>query len=71
MSLAANSLHTPAYEAHPASQIQWSDAPPLTQEMLSGTFWSLGDVNRGMFTRFMVLAPEGMIGNYFDPSFAF
>ncbi|SCB07961.1 DUF707 domain-containing protein [Rhizobium hainanense] len=71
MSLAANSLHTPAYGAHPASQIQWSDAPPLTQDMLSGTFWSLGDVNRGMFARFVVLAPDGMIGNYFDPAVDF
>lgn len=71
MSLAASSLHTPTYEAHPANQIRWSDAPPLTEGMLSGTFWSLGDVNRGMFVRFMVLAPDGMIGNYFDPAVDF
>jgi hypothetical protein len=68
MSLAANSLHTPAEEARPATRIDWSDAPPLTHDMLSGTFWSLGDVNRGMFSRFMVLAPEGLVGNYFNPA---
>jgi len=31
---------------------------------LDGTFWSLGDANRGVFSRFMVLAPGGLIGNY-------
>ena len=71
MSLAANSLHTPANGVHQASPIQWSDAPLLTQDMLSGTFWSLGDVNRGMFSPFVVLAPDGMIGNYFDPAVDF
>ena len=42
------------------------DAPPLTAEMLSGTFWSFGGLKQGIFSRFMVLAPGGLIGNYFD-----
>jgi len=71
MSLAANSLHTPEYAAHRATQMRWSDAPPLTQDMLSGTFWSFGDVDRGMFSCFVVLAPDGLIGNYFDPNVDF
>jgi hypothetical protein len=68
MSLAANSLHSPIQAEAPNATQQWTDAPPLTTDMLSGTFWSLGDVDRGFFAQFMVLAPGGLIGNYFHPS---
>ncbi|WP_412065042.1 hypothetical protein [Rhizobium sp. SYY.PMSO] len=45
-----------------------SEAPPLTGDTLTGTFWSFGDFKQGILSRFMVLAPGGLIGNYFDPS---
>ncbi|TXI05141.1 MAG: DUF707 domain-containing protein [Rhizobium sp.] len=67
MSLSANSLQMSASEASSAAEIRWSEAPPLTEDILNGTFWSFGEANRGELSRFMVLAPNGLVGNYFAP----
>ena len=42
----------------------WRVAPPVTEAELSGTFWSFGLMGHSPHIAFMVLAPDGRIGNY-------
>jgi hypothetical protein len=42
----------------------WHAAPPLSEAALSGTFWSFGLMGHRPHASFMVLAPDGRIGNY-------
>ena len=44
------------------------DSPALSRQSLEGTFWRLFDINGRLLTPFMVLAPEGLVGNYSSPS---
>ena len=46
----------------------WVPAPPFTEAALSGTFWSFGAVGQRPYTPFLVLAPDGLIGNYQNPN---
>jgi hypothetical protein len=60
-------------EASSESQLEamlasFVEAPPLTREALEGTFWRLFDIQGRLVTSFMVLAPEGLIGNSHSPS---
>jgi hypothetical protein len=43
---------------------EWGAAPPLSEAALSGTFWSFGLADHLPHASFMVLAPDGRIGNY-------
>jgi hypothetical protein len=42
----------------------WRAVPPLTEADFSGTFWSFGLMGHPPYADFMVLAPDGRIGNY-------
>ena len=42
----------------------WRIAPVLSEAALSGSFWSFGLMGHKPHARFMVLAPDGRIGNY-------
>jgi hypothetical protein len=42
----------------------WRAATPLSEADLSGTFWSFGLMGHTPHAHFMVLAPDGRIGNY-------
>ncbi len=46
----------------------WQPAPVMTEADLSGSFWSFGLVSEPPFAPFVVLAPEGLIGNYQHPN---
>ena len=46
----------------------WSDAPAFTSEELVGTFWSFGPLGEAPHCPFMVLAPDGLIGNFHNPN---
>ena len=41
----------------------WVEAPPLTSEALSGSKWGFGNLDGQTLSPFLVLAPEGLIGN--------
>jgi hypothetical protein len=43
----------------------WAPAAPLSESQLSGTFWSFGLLGQKPYTPFLVLAPGGLIGNYY------
>ena len=45
-----------------------TEAPPLVREALTGTFWRLFDVDGKIIRPFLVLAPNGLIGNFISPS---
>ena len=45
----------------------WVPAPPLPEALLSGSFWSLGRPGQPPTQPFLVLAPDGLIGNHADP----
>jgi hypothetical protein len=47
-----------------AASSDWRVAPPLSEAELSGTFWSFGLMGHKPHAQFMVLAPDGRIGNY-------
>jgi hypothetical protein len=53
---------------HPASTAvtasAWRAAPQLSEPAVSGTFWSFGLMGHRPYAPFMVLAPDGRIGNY-------
>ena len=61
-----NTFNT-AQSASAAEADNWGDAPHLTEEMLTGTFWRLSSLDGGGISPFIVLAPEGRIGNFFHP----
>jgi hypothetical protein len=42
----------------------WVAAPRLTEPGLTGSFWSFGLLGVAPHTPFLVLAPDGLIGNY-------
>ncbi|WFU03751.1 DUF707 domain-containing protein [Rhizobium sp. CB3171] len=67
-SFAASNLQTLSHAERVAIAEQWADAPPLQAEMLSGTFWQLSDLNGRQLLPFVVLAPEGIVGNAFHGS---
>ncbi len=46
----------------------WVPAPVLSEPQLSGTFWSFGTLGETPYTPFLVLAPDGLIGNYRNPN---
>ena len=46
----------------------WTNAPRLYEDDLQGTFWTFGAQDREWYSRFLVLAPEGLIGNYHNPN---
>lgn len=50
--------YTPAMEAE-----AWVEAPRLSAEWLSGSTWRLGDLDGRLLAPFVVLAPDGLIGN--------
>jgi hypothetical protein len=56
--------------ANPVSQTVpregWVEAPPQTTEALSGTFWRLADLDGRVLAPFLVLSPEGLVGNVFS-----
>lgn len=39
------------------------DSPPLTVEQLEGSFWRLFDIGGRLISPFVVLAPQGLVGN--------
>jgi hypothetical protein len=45
-----------------------TEAPPTTQELLSGSFWRLSDIDGQVLCPFLILAPNGLIGNFTCPS---
>ncbi|MBO9098772.1 MULTISPECIES: DUF707 domain-containing protein [unclassified Rhizobium] len=45
-----------------------SESDPVTEEMLTGTFWQFADLERGTLSPFLVLAPGGLVGNFFNAS---
>lgn len=47
---------------------EWQEAPQLSSDRLAGTFWILSSLHHGLIGKFLVLAPEGRVGNYFSPS---
>ncbi|MBT9371939.1 DUF707 domain-containing protein [Rhizobium sp. CSW-27] len=53
--------------AAPAAS-EWGVAPAVTTADLTGSFWQLSSLDAGLLSPFLVLAPEGRIGNAFDPS---
>ena len=46
----------------------WVAAPSLSEEQLTGTFWTYGLLDCLPFTPFLVLAPDGLVGNYRHPN---
>jgi hypothetical protein len=50
--------------SHAVASSDWRAAPPLSETALSGTFWSFGLIGHQPYAEFMVLAPDGRIGNY-------
>jgi hypothetical protein len=42
----------------------WALAPNLTEASLTGSFWTFGLMGAAPHTPFLVLAPDGLIGNY-------
>ena len=42
----------------------WVPAPTLSDAALSGTCWTFGQMSPPLYTPFLVLAPDGLIGNY-------
>jgi len=44
------------------------EVPPLSTDLLTGTFWRLSDIDGKLLCPFMVLAPNGLIGNFINPS---
>jgi len=46
----------------------WTDAPRPYEDDLQGTFWTFGMQDRKWYSQFLVLAPEGLIGNYHHPN---
>lgn len=44
---------------------EWSEAPALNEAALSGTSWKFAVLNGKALSPFLVLAPEGLIGNFF------
>ncbi|WFS02717.1 hypothetical protein [Rhizobium tumorigenes] len=50
---------------------EWQEAPPLSNEILTGTFWTFSSLDHGTIGKFLVLAPDGRIGNFFTPSVDF
>lgn len=57
----------PRSAAFPDSD-QWHTAPPLSADMLEGTFWQLSDLEGRRLSPFVVLAPQGLVGNFNDPA---
>jgi hypothetical protein len=51
-----------------STSADWGDAPALTKADLEGSFWQLSSLDAGSLSPFLVLAPEGRIGNFFEPS---
>ncbi len=47
-----------------AGPSDWWPAPPLSEAALIGTFWSFGLLGHPPYANFLVLAPDGRIGNY-------
>ncbi len=50
-----------------ASSPDWHEAPLVDEQMLTGTFWSLSALQDKSLSPFLVLAPEGRVGNFFHP----
>ncbi|MCO5733009.1 DUF707 domain-containing protein [Rhizobium sp. SSA_523] len=48
------------------TSVDWGTAPPVTQAALEGSFWQLSSLDAGPLAPFLVLAPGGRIGNFFD-----
>ncbi|PZU81922.1 MAG: hypothetical protein DI528_20905 [Shinella sp.] len=48
-----------------------TEAPPISADLLEGTFWRFFNLNGQVLTSFMVLAPQGLIGNFISPSIDF
>ncbi|MBP2548057.1 hypothetical protein J2858_000950 [Neorhizobium galegae] len=46
----------------------WGKAPAFSEEGLTGSFWRLSSLDTGDINPFLVLAPEGRVGNFFDPA---
>jgi hypothetical protein len=42
----------------------WGPAPRVSEASLTGSTWSFGVLGHPPYTRFLVLAPDGLIGNY-------
>jgi len=49
-----------------AQPAEWVEAPLMEAAALSGTFWTFGDLDGRLKSPFLVLAPEGLIGNFYD-----
>lgn len=45
-----------------------TEAPPLSRDVVEGTFWRFFNLNGAVLSPFMILAPEGLIGNFLSPS---
>lgn len=56
-------LDTPAPQA-----AEWAVAPAVSEADLAGSFWQLTSLDIGLMSPFLVLAPEGRVGNFFSPS---
>ncbi len=46
----------------------WVPAPPLSEAFLSGSAWAFGAPGLPVIQPFLVLAPDGLIGNHRDPN---
>ena len=51
-----------------AAPSDWRAAPLLSEHDLSGTFWSFGLTGHRPYASFLVLAPDGRVGNYQNPN---
>lgn len=54
---------TASDEARPVED--WIEAPLLSEQDLAGSSWRFGDLEGQSFSPFLVLAPEGSVGNFF------
>ncbi|MBW4023539.1 MAG: DUF707 domain-containing protein [Proteobacteria bacterium] len=59
---------TPSSGPDGAASPGWHAAPPLSDAALEGTFWSFGLSGQPPHADFLVLAPDGRIGNYRNPN---
>jgi hypothetical protein len=55
-------MNVPPAAAHPPTA--WDVAPSLSEASLTGSFWSFGLLGGAPHASFLVLAPDGLIGNY-------
>lgn len=64
-------LNLTSQQTHMSPQVildRLVEAPPVTQGVLDGTFWRLSDIDGRLLCPFVVLVPNGLIGNFTSAS---